>query len=98
MAAPDLRKIAMSDAEQLGYHVRRAIHMLTVAASYDVDALVLGAFGCGAFANNPEVVARAYKIALAEFSGMFEKVEFAVYCSDKEQMNYYTFKKILAEK
>ena len=98
VAAPDLRKIAMSDAEQLGYHVRRAIHMLTVAASYDVDALVLGAFGCGAFANNPEVVARAYKIALAEFSGMFEKVEFAVYCSDKEQMNYHIFKKVLTEK
>ena len=93
MAAPDLRKIAMSDAEQFGYHVRRAIHVLTATASYGVDTLVLGAFGCGAFVNNLRVVARAYKIALAEFSGIFEKVEFAVYCSDKELMNYHTFKK-----
>ena len=38
--------------------------MFTVAASKGTDILVLGAFGCGAFQNNPEVVARAYKVAI----------------------------------
>lgn len=98
VAAPDLRKISMSDAELFGYHVRRAMHVLTVAAYHDVDTLVLGAFGCGAFANNPQVVARAYKAALAEFPKVFKKIEFAIYCPDEEQVNYNTFKNVLIEK
>ena len=45
----------MNDAELFGYHVKRAIHMFTVAALKGADILVIGAFGCGAFQNNPEV-------------------------------------------
>ena len=47
--------------------------------------LILGAFGCGAFQNPPEVVARAYKEVLAEFEYDFDTVEFAVYCLKREQ-------------
>ena len=47
--------------------VKRAIHMLTCAAAKGADILVLGAFGCGAFQNDPEVVARAYNTVLKEF-------------------------------
>ena len=85
----------MMDAELFGYHVKRAIHVLTCAASKGVDILVLGAFGCGAFRNNPEVVARAYKTALTEFPNVFEKVEFAVYCSPDRSTNYEVFKRVL---
>lgn len=103
MAAPDLRSKSnryaelvnsgscMNAAELFGYHVRRAIHMLTVAASKKVDILVLGAFGCGAFENDPKVVAKAYKVALREFEGHFGKVEFAVYCG-RDNSNYEAFR------
>ena len=103
IAAPDLRKSSniyfglvnggdnMNDAELFGYHVKRAIHMFTVAASKGVDILVLGAFGCGAFQNNPEVVARAYKIAIQEFPKVFKKIEFAVYCPPGGSKNYEVF-------
>ncbi len=57
----------MNNAELFGYHVKRAIHMLTCAAAKGADTLVLGAFGCGAFRNDPEVVARAYKTVLQKF-------------------------------
>lgn len=109
VAAPDLRRKSnqhaplvgngtfMNDAELFGYHVKRAIHVLTCAAARGAEVLVLGAFGCGAFQNNPEVVARAYKVALAEFPKVFEKVEFAVYCPPDESENYDAFKKILAQ-
>lgn len=105
IAAPDLRKSSnvffelvngggnMNDAELFGYHVKRAIHMFTVAASKGADVLVLGAFGCGAFQNNPEVVARAYKIAIQEFPKVFKKIEFAVYCPPGSSKNYDVFSK-----
>ena len=107
IAAPDLRDKSnrhaplvdggtyMNDAELFGYHVKRAIHMLTCAAAKGADILVLGAFGCGAFQNNPEVVARAYKVALQEFPKVFDKIEFAVYCPPGVSRNYEVFKRIL---
>ncbi len=107
IAAPDLREKSnkhaplvngatyMNDAELFGYHVKRAIHMLTCAAAKKADILVLGAFGCGAFENNPEVVARAYKTALQEFPKVFDRIEFAVYCSPKSSRNYEVFNREL---
>ncbi|MCR4903566.1 MAG: TIGR02452 family protein [Butyrivibrio sp.] len=107
-AAPDLRKAedmhyvegeeeSMTDAELFGYHVKRAIHILTIAASKEVDTLVLGAFGCGAFKNNPRIVASAYRTALTVFPKVFNKVVFAVYCTPTDTENYDVFKKILCE-
>ena len=58
---------------------------------------MLGAFGCGAFQNNPEVVARAYKTALAEFPKVFRQIVFAVYCPPGGSANYEAFKKVLGE-
>ena len=107
IAAPDLRTKSnmhaalvgdgtyMNSAELFGYHVKRAIHMLTVAAAKGADILVLGAFGCGAFHNDPEVVARAYKTVLQEFPAVFDKIEFAVYCSPAGSKNYDVFDRIL---
>lgn len=110
IAAPDLRliddrffeqhedSIRMSNAELFGYHVKRAIHMLTCAAARGVNILVLGAFGCGAFRNDPEVVANAYKTALQVFPKVFDKIEFAVYCPPGRSENYDTFRKVLKQK
>ena len=107
VAAPDLRtksnihavlvgnRTFMNDAELFGYHVKRAMHVLTCAAAKGADTLVLGAFGCGAFQNNPEVVARAYKVALEEFPKVFDRIEFAVYCSPSDETNYQVFKRVL---
>lgn len=107
IAAPDLRRTSnihfdlvnggaiMNNAELFGYHVKRAIHMLTCAAAKGADILVLGAFGCGAFQNDPEVVARAYKTVLQEFPKVFKQIEFAVYCPPGGSRNYDVFKKVL---
>jgi len=110
IAAPDLRCKSnihvsrmngrtpyVNDAELFGYHVKRAIHMLTCAAAMGADILVLGAFGCGAFQNNPEVVAKAYKTALNVFPKVFRKIEFAVYCPHRVCPNYDIFKRVLSK-
>jgi len=54
--------------------------VLSVAAAQGQRALVLGAWGCGAFGNDIEVVAREMVGALTSraFSGLFEEVVFAV--------------------
>ncbi len=68
-----------------------------MAAHKEVDILVLGAFGCGTFKNDPEVVARAYKTALNEFPKQFKRIEFAVYCPTVDTTNYSVFKRIFDE-
>ena len=108
-AAPNLRQrpgnmynldqsapVVVSPEELLALHKSRARHILTVAASKGVDAIVLGAFGCGAFQNDPTVVAKAYKGVLEEMKGYFSLIEFAIYCRPQETANYDAFRRTLA--
>ena len=82
----------MSCAEQFGLHVKRIIHTLTVAAHKKADILVLGAFGCGSFRNDPYIVAKAFKTAIDIFPKLFDHIEFAVYCDDDaNSLNYEAF-------
>ena len=74
----------------------RITGMLNVAAYLGYQRLVLGAFGCGAFANNSRAVARAYKDALEEYGQYFSYIEFAVYCRPDETRNYDAFRDTFA--
>lgn len=76
-------------------HLKRAKHILHIAACNGVDMLVLGAFGCGAFQNDPNVVAKAYRDALKEYGGYFDLIEFAIYCREWETENYDAFRRQL---
>lgn len=109
-AAPNLRRrpsnnhnpeygtpATISSADLYKLHMKRAKHILHIAASHETDALVLGAFGCGAFANDPQVVARAYRDVLPEYRSYFQYIEFAVYCQADETTNYDAFKRMLLE-
>ncbi len=107
-AAPNLREkpynrmnpgsaepITISEDELFRLHIKRAEHLLTVAAANGIDVMILGAFGCGAFRNDPRVVARAYKNAVTEFDGYFSDICFAVYCPPGHTENYDVFSEIL---
>ncbi len=88
------KPVKIDDEELYKIHLKRAKQILSAAAEHKVTNLVLGAFGCGAFRNNPQVVAKAYKNILKEFDGVFENIEFAIYCKDYETENFETFKKL----
>ena len=97
-AAPNLRAHSdnhgkISDAELLKIHEKRGRHMLTILAAEGVEIFVTGAFGCGAFANNPQIVAQAFKNILPEFNGAFREIVFAIYCTPRETTNFDAFKK-----
>lgn len=104
-AAPNLREvpansfnrdggepIQLSDEELYKVHYKRAIKIMEVACANNVEVLILGAFGCGAFRNNPNVVAKAYKDAVEHFRHAFKEIEFAVYCPPKDPTNYNEFR------
>lgn len=106
-AAPNLREnpnnihnqdlgnvVSLSDDELYKIHLKRATKILEVACSKNIEVLILGAFGCGAFRNNPKVVAKAYKDAISNFKYAFKEIEFAVYCSPWDSVNYEEFKKM----
>jgi uncharacterized protein (TIGR02452 family) len=58
---------------------RRMRRLLAVAHAYAFDTLVLGAWGCGAFGNDPARTARDFRVALeGDFDGAFRQVTFAI--------------------
>lgn len=57
----------------------RTHRVLSIACAYGYSTLVLGAWGCGAFANDPHRTARDFKEALeTEFNGAFSDIVFAI--------------------
>ena len=70
---------------------KRVRNIFEAAMDNDIEVLVLGAFGCGAFRNPPKTVARAFGDVLREkrYENAFSDVIFAVkrtgwYCENSE--------------
>ena len=76
-------------------HEKRLRRILDIAATEGDEVIILGAFGCGAFLNNPEVVALAAKNVIKEYLNAFKVIEFAVYCGPKDNRNFKTFERVL---
>lgn len=96
-AAPDLRETedgsqyAPTREELLALLARRWRRIMAAAAANGAEALILGAFGCGVFANPPQLVAEAFELAAADIDRCFETVEFAVYTRDADSPNLRAF-------
>jgi len=69
--------------------------MLDIALENGNDALVLGAFGCGAYHNDPTTVSKIFADVLVseEYSNLFKKIHFAILDGPKTN-NYNIFKTI----
>jgi uncharacterized protein (TIGR02452 family) len=71
---------------------RRAELVLAVAQTHRVDRLVLGAWGCGVFRNDPRVVASIFADLLAnQFKCAFSEVVFAVFDRSTVSPTYHAF-------
>jgi len=96
--APNAGAIARNEPANLR-HVeptmkRRAELVLDIARSHQVDRLVLGAWGCGVFRNDPRTVARIFAELLkpaGKFGGTFGEVVFAVYDRSENEATYRVF-------
>ena len=73
----------------------RVERVLGVAALHGHEVLVLGAWGCGVFKNDPEQIAELFRISLAgPFRGAFTQVVFAVLDSTSERRSVGPFEQV----
>lgn len=75
---------------------RRIDRVLSVMSSFGHKNIILGAWGCGAFRNDPALVAVLFRQILETNNYGFEKVTFAV--PDKNSFNYIAFKNVFVSK
>lgn len=83
----------ISDDELEKLLEKRIRRIVSVAAAEGNEVLILGAFGCGAFRNPPQIVAKAFHKVVAEFQKHFEVIEFAIFHTEYETENFKAFKR-----
>jgi len=94
-AAPYAPKVGQPRSGDL---LERRIHrVLAIARAHGYGTLVLGAWGCGAFANDPDRTARDFRAALeGPFARAFQEVVFAIADWSEERRFLRPFARILA--
>jgi uncharacterized protein (TIGR02452 family) len=94
-AAPNLGTVIAAQPELAGAVPAmlgaRAARVLQVAAGHGHRLLVLGAWGCGVFRNDPVLVAGIFADLLARSGGWFDQVVFAVHDRQPGTPTYAAF-------
>ena len=94
-AAPYAPAIGQPEAGDL---LQRRIHRaLAIARAYRYSALILGAWGCGAFGNDVHRAAADFRQALEnEFSGAFSDIVFAIADWSPERKSLGPFREVFS--
>lgn len=90
------KAVSIKPSELLKLHKKRMSRVLDIAKMNGAEVMILGAFGCGAFQNSPDVVARAMQGVVKDYLHSFKTIEFAVYCPPRDTKNYDVFKRTLS--
>lgn len=97
-AAPNAGAVKDLEPENVGripeVLARRAEYVLALASSQGYRHLVLGAWGCGVFRNNPETVAEVFMTLLsgASWANRFSRVVFSILDPSPEEGLISVFK------
>ena len=95
-AAPNLNNgMAMPTAELNELWRERIARVFDVSLAHDHDALILGAWGCGAFKNDANLVADAFADVARDYDGQFALLSFAVLDVGGTQGNFEPFRERL---
>lgn len=91
-AAPNLQALKAKGLQDINFELlRNRIRFMLEAAEFEgVDWLILGAWGCGVFGQDPKEVAKIFKEELMSYKYGFERVIFAI----PEGYNHDCFKEI----
>lgn len=73
----------------------RMDEVLAIASQQKIETLILGAWGCGVFRNEPKDVALLFKEIISEkYAGAFKKIIFAVFDTSEKKSNFKHFEDI----
>ena len=94
--AGEFKKNQPQDVNKIPEVLRvRGSKLLSLAADNGCDALVLGAWGCGVFRNDPAMVAQMFADLLLHnnpFWGRFKHIAFSVFDSSQQQETFREFR------
>ena len=95
--AINVRSRSMSENDYTETTKDKIRTILRIGLEHGHDALVLSAFGCGAFGNDPRVMALFFLVTLhePEFEKSFRKIIFAIIDDHNSKGNYVSFRKII---
>lgn len=110
-AAPNLRErpsnamnphagdkaVKITSAELKKLLTKRIRRIFEIAVANGNEVLILGAFGCGAFRNPPEIVAKVFNTVMQDYLCYFDTIEYAVYHTEREVVNYETFNRVIKQ-
>lgn len=86
------RKADITHEGLIALHTARIQRIFEVAMKNGAEVLILGAFGCGAFCNPPELVAEVFAKFTEKYRDNFDVIEYAVFHTERETANYKAFK------
>ena len=97
-AAPNMtagsKYYGVSNNENCDALYSRCKFVLNIADDQCVDTLILGAFGCGVFGQNPSMVANIFNSLFHNYKYKFTRVIFAIPSSGHSRDNYIAFKSV----
>lgn len=88
------RNTNIKNSQLQALHEKRMRKILDICKTNGNEVMILGAFGCGAFMNSPEVVALAMHNVVKDYLYDFKTIEFAIYCG-RDDTNYRVFERTL---
>lgn len=90
----------LPDEKAVIVYMSRIQAIILSAIENGVDCIVLGAWGCGAFGQNPELIAQTFANMLNMYGGYFKKIVFAIRSTPNtfERDSYSIFRDILEDK
>ncbi|QYS87817.1 TIGR02452 family protein [Flavobacterium oreochromis] len=78
--------------EVFSQRIKKVLH---IANQQKVDTLILGAWGCGVFRNDPQMVAELFKKVIdKEYANAFKRIVFAIYDRSKEKLVLKAFEAV----
>lgn len=90
-AAPNIKASRMIDSKKVQAVISRIKFVLDILEKEACDTVILGAFGCGVFGNDPRFVAKTFRSQGVLQRG-FSKVIFAI--PNELSVNHHAFKEV----
>lgn len=96
-AGEHLRRKRRGQADISEALAQRAERVLRVLAHHEQHTLVLGAWGCGVFRNDPREVAEVFaRLLRSDYAHSFARVVFAIYDKSRDRGTLQAFERVFA--